>query len=94
MNARWAVVMGLLLAIAGGASDLGAEEACGVPAGAVAGDLTLESCTYTGADGVPYPADCGALIVPENRDDPDTRLLALPVTRIPAAAKRSAEAIF
>ena len=32
------------------------------------------------------PADCGTLVVPENRHDPSSRLIALPVTRIKARA--------
>ena len=38
-----------------------------VPAGAQAGDLVdLEPCTYE-AKKVEYAADCGTLVVPENR---------------------------
>ena len=37
-----------------------------VPKGAHAGDLILESCTYATEDGG-YKADCGTLVVPENR---------------------------
>ncbi|SFC90677.1 alpha/beta hydrolase [Streptomyces aidingensis] len=54
-----------------------------VPAGAKAGDLALEPCTYDTEDGG-LPADCGTLVVPENRRDPDSRLIALPVVRIHA----------
>jgi hypothetical protein len=54
-----------------------------VPAGAKAGDLTLERCDYATEDGG-YAADCGTLVVPENRHDPDSRLIALPVKRIRA----------
>jgi pimeloyl-ACP methyl ester carboxylesterase len=65
-----------------------------VPDGAQAGDLVdLEPCTFTSA-GEEYAADCGTLIVPENRSDPDTRLIALPVTRLKAASGTPAEPIF
>jgi hypothetical protein len=49
-----------------------------VPSRAKAGDLTLESCDYaTDNDG--HTADCGTLVVPENRADPQSRLITLPV---------------
>ena len=52
-----------------------------VPDGAVAGDLILEDCDYATENGA-YDAECGTLVVPENRADPQSRLIALPVTRI------------
>src|SRR5262245_46462617 len=54
-----------------------------VPSGAHAGQLTLHPCRYGTTDGS-YPADCGTLVVRENRHDPDSRLIALPVTRVRA----------
>jgi pimeloyl-ACP methyl ester carboxylesterase len=64
-----------------------------VPPGAKAGDLTLEPCSYTTEDGA-YEADCGTLVVPENRADPGSRLIALPVTRIHATSDDPGEPIF
>jgi pimeloyl-ACP methyl ester carboxylesterase len=64
-----------------------------VPAGAQAGDLVLESCAY-GTENGSYAADCGTLVVPENRHDAGSRLIALPVTRIRALSEHPAEAIF
>jgi len=64
-----------------------------VPAGAQAGDLILHDCEYATEDGG-YAADCGTLVVPENRGDPDSRLIALPVTRIKARSNDPAEPIF
>jgi pimeloyl-ACP methyl ester carboxylesterase len=64
-----------------------------VPAGAQAGDLTLERCDYATEDGA-YAADCGTLVVPENRNDPQSRLIALPVTRIKAKTDSPAEPLF
>jgi pimeloyl-ACP methyl ester carboxylesterase len=64
-----------------------------VPNGAQAGDLILERCTYATENGG-YQADCGTLVVPENRADPQSRLIALPVTRIHARSNRRAEPIF
>ena len=64
-----------------------------VPQGAQAGDLSLESCTYATDDGS-YAADCGTLVVPENRADPHSRLIALPVTRVKARSDHPAEPVF
>ncbi|HST19170.1 MAG TPA: alpha/beta fold hydrolase [Gaiellaceae bacterium] len=57
----------------------GGSKAVSVPSGAHAGQLTLKHCTYGNE-----PADCGTLVVPENRHDPHSRLIALPITRIHA----------
>lgn len=65
-----------------------------VPTGAQAGDLVnLEACTFTLLN-EKHTADCGTLVVPENRGDPDSRLIALPVTRLKAANDTPAEPIF
>jgi pimeloyl-ACP methyl ester carboxylesterase len=65
-----------------------------VPAGAHSGDLVgLEPCTYK-ANNVDYDADCGTLVVPENRVDPNSRLIALPVIRVRATGDNPAEPIF
>ena len=65
-----------------------------VPDGAQAGDLTtMEPCTYEDDD-IEYAADCGTLVVPENRADPDARLIALPVTRLNATGGNPTEPIF
>jgi pimeloyl-ACP methyl ester carboxylesterase len=70
-----------------------ADDPVSVPAGAVAGDLILDPCTYSTEDGS-YAADCGTLVVPENRDDPQARLIAVPVTRIRAQTDQPAEPVF
>jgi pimeloyl-ACP methyl ester carboxylesterase len=57
--------------------------AVSVPEGAHAGQLTLGPCEYPTKNGS-YRADCGTLVVPENRADPQSRLIAVPVTRIKA----------
>jgi pimeloyl-ACP methyl ester carboxylesterase len=69
------------------------EDTVSVPAGAKAGDLTLEPCTYATEDGG-YAADCGTLVVPENRADPQSRLIALPVTRVHARSDHPREPVF
>ncbi len=63
-----------------------------VPDGAQAGDLLLEPCTYE-AGKVEYKADCGTLVVPENRAQPASRLIALPVVRVRATGPNPAEPI-
>jgi pimeloyl-ACP methyl ester carboxylesterase len=64
-----------------------------VPAGAKAGQLRLHSCTYATASG-DYRADCGTLVVPENRHDSGSRLIALPVTRIRALSAHPGIPVF
>jgi hypothetical protein len=69
------------------------DDPVSVPSGAMAGDLILDPCTYSTENGS-YAADCGTLVVPENRADPQSRLIALPVTRIHARSDSPAEPIF
>ncbi|MDX6475774.1 MAG: hypothetical protein QOH95_1285 [Gaiellaceae bacterium] len=64
-----------------------------VPKGAHAGQLTLHPCRYATEDGS-YAADCGTLVVPENRHDAHSRLIALPVTRIGARSANRGAPIF
>jgi uncharacterized membrane protein YdfJ with MMPL/SSD domain/pimeloyl-ACP methyl ester carboxylesterase len=64
-----------------------------VPAGAKAGQLTLHPCHY-GTEQGSYAADCGTLVVPENRAKPSSRLIALPVTRIKARSAQPGAPIF
>ena len=69
------------------------DDAVSVPSGAKAGDLILDDCQYATEHGN-YDADCGTLVVPENRHKADSRLIALPVTRIRARSADPAEPIF
>src|SRR4051794_31963389 len=71
----------------------GGNDAVSVPSGAHAGELTLHPCNYTTEKGS-YAADCGTLVVPENRHDAQSRLIALPVTRIRATSAPAAEPVF
>jgi pimeloyl-ACP methyl ester carboxylesterase len=65
-----------------------------VPEGAQAGELVgREPCMYEAGD-VEYAADCGTLVVPGNRSEPDSRLIALPVIRVHALGDSPAEPIF
>src|SRR5437764_1995295 len=63
------------------------NDSVSVPSGAHAGQLKLHPCHYATENGS-YRADCGTLVVQENRHKADSRLIALPVKRIRA---RSAE---
>jgi pimeloyl-ACP methyl ester carboxylesterase len=87
------LVIVALLALSTGCGGRGAAPLA-VPAGAQAGDLAgLEPCTYK-VGRVEYAADCGTLVVPENRGAPDSRLIALPVTRVRATGSDPTEPIF
>ena len=62
------------------------EPPIAVPDGAQAGDLVdLKPCTYERGD-VEFAADCSTLVVPENRSDPNSRLIALPMIRVQSTA--------
>jgi pimeloyl-ACP methyl ester carboxylesterase len=81
------------LALALGYLALRPERTFEVPDGARAGGWTVKPCTYeTEAGGL--PADCGTLVVPENRRDPASDPIALPVVRIRATGTAPAEPIF
>src|SRR5436190_10478718 len=67
----------------------GESASVSVPSGAHAGQLTLKHCTYANE-----PADCGTLVVPENRHDPHSRLIALPITRVRAHTPNPGAPIF
>jgi len=65
-----------------------------VPNGAQAGDLVgLQSCEFQ-ASGEKFAAECGTLVVPENWDKADPRLIAVPVVRIPSSGLNPAEPVF
>ena len=97
MNARFLwiglLLFGALLLAGCGSKDTLVPT---VPEGAQAGDLTgLEACEFQpAASKVRYAAECGTLVVPENWDVDGSRLIALPVTRIPARGVNPAEPVF
>jgi len=64
-----------------------------VPAGAKAGQLTLHPCRYATEKGS-YAADCGTLVVPENRGKPGSRLIGVRVIRIKALAAHPGAPVF
>jgi pimeloyl-ACP methyl ester carboxylesterase len=86
------LAVGTLLVLA--YPSLGKAPALAVPAGARAGQLVdLRSCTFPTESGS-YPADCGTLVVPEDRDNPRSRLIALPVVRIRARSAHPLAPVF
>ncbi|KKL72918.1 hypothetical protein LCGC14_2080090, partial [marine sediment metagenome] len=62
-------------------------------ANAKAGDLVLQAGTYEIGE-KSYQADYGTLVVPENRNKADSRLIQLPVIRIHATGESPAEPVF
>ena len=84
-----ALVIVVLLIAGLGYLRFGGESSTAVPEGAQDGDLTaFEPCTQMGVE-----AECASMVVRENRSDPASRLIALPITRFPAASA-SGEPIF
>ena len=87
------VVIGLVVLALGYVHVSSSDDAVAVPSGAKAGDLILDDCQYATEHGN-YDAQCGTLVVPENRHKADSRLIALPVTRVRARSTDPAEPIF
>src|SRR5438034_3302661 len=71
----------------------GGDNAVSVPSGAHAGQLKLHPCHYATENGS-YRADCGTLVVRENRHKARSRLIALPVTRIRVRSAKPGVPIF
>jgi pimeloyl-ACP methyl ester carboxylesterase len=86
------VAAGTLLALA--YPGLSKAAPLSVPTGARAGQLVdLKPCSFPTESGS-YQADCGTLVVPENRANPRSRLIALPVVRIPARTAHPLAPVF
>ena len=64
-----------------------------VPSGTGAGELELHPCQYATENGS-YRAECGTLVVPENRHTAHSRLIALPVTRVLARSAQPGAPVF
>lgn len=67
-----------------------------VPAGEQAGEMTApEPCEFTPPGSKHrYQAECSTLTVPENWESPGSRLITLPVVRIPATGTEPVEPVF
>src|SRR5215208_1096242 len=87
------VVIALVVGGLGYLRFVAPESPVTVPAGAHAGQLIMHSCSYDTEDGS-YAADCGRLIVPENRAKPGSRLIAIPVVRVHARSEHPGPALF
>ena len=87
------IVIGVVVLALGYVHVSSGDDAVSVPSGAKAGELILDDCQYATEKGN-YDAECGTLVVPENRHKADSRLIALPVTRIRARSAHPAEPIF
>jgi pimeloyl-ACP methyl ester carboxylesterase len=87
------IVLVVVLIVAGALVFRPKRSAVTVPAKARASDIFLSPCTVK-LDGVKYQAECGTLVVPENRSDPAARLIALSVKRIHSPNTQPAEPIF
>lgn len=72
------------------------RQAIEMPEDMLAGELSLmEQCEYQPADSkTKYLAECGILVVPENWDKDGSRLIALPIVRVPAKNGSPAEPVF
>ena len=69
------------------------SDSVSVPSGTGAGQLKLHPCQYATEKGS-YRADCGTLVVPEDRHKAHSRLIALPVVRILARSAKPAAPVF
>lgn len=91
----WGLLVLCVVLLAGcGATETAVPD---VPAGARAGELVgLAACDYHPADDTDagYKAECGTLVVPENWEEAGSRLIALPVVRIPASGTDPAAPVF
>jgi pimeloyl-ACP methyl ester carboxylesterase len=86
------LAVGVLLGLA--YPELSKAAPLSVPQGARAGQLVdLRPCTFPTESGS-HPADCGTLVVPEDRANPRSRLIALPVTRIRARSAHPLAPVF
>jgi pimeloyl-ACP methyl ester carboxylesterase len=88
----FALMAGLM--IAGCSTEAAAAPT--VPEGARVGELIgLEDCEFQPPNSkANYDAECGTLVVPENWDVAGSRLIALPVVRIPADDPQPADPVF
>lgn len=93
------VIVFLVLALVAGAvfvlypKDPIKQLAQEVPTGGRAGDFEIQSCTLR-HKGHTYAAQCGTILVPENRANPQGRLIALPVVRFLSSAAQPDAPIF
>ena len=95
VNRLWAALALLVVLLLGGCSAKPAPVPV-IPAGAHAGDLTgWTNCAFQPEGSkVNYAAECRTLVVRENWEKTDSRLIALPVVRVRASGAQPAEPVF
>jgi pimeloyl-ACP methyl ester carboxylesterase len=86
------VIIGFIFIIPGCSTD--GKDHFEVPESAEAGQIIDVKPYIYERGGTEYKAERGTLIVPENRADSDSRLIALPVTRVIATGDSPGEPIF
>jgi pimeloyl-ACP methyl ester carboxylesterase len=99
---RWVIALGLALALGSCAPQTpenplvsGYPASLGVPEGAVSGSIMLHGCRFhPKPESRDYAADCGVLVVPEDRRAAGSRLIALPLIRVRALKPAPEEPIF
>jgi pimeloyl-ACP methyl ester carboxylesterase len=91
----WTLISSIILISVLLSGCMGAQETpLTVPSDAEPGVIVnMSPCDYERGD-VAYDADCGTLLVQENRADPISRLIAVPVTRVRSTGNEPAEPIF
>lgn len=85
--------LGALLLVGCGGKDASVPV---IPEGAHTGELVgWEACQFQPVgEKKTFAAECGMLVVPENWDKAGSRLIAVPVVRIPASGPHPAEPVF
>jgi pimeloyl-ACP methyl ester carboxylesterase len=94
MNHMIKKILIALIVVAGLSACGNRSASLSVPETAKAGELVdLEECTYK-LNKTKYQAECGNLVVSENRSNPGSRLITLPVIRVLALNENPADPIF
>lgn len=87
------LALGSLLVACSQEPDTRFDESMKFPGAGASVGLTLEPCETT-VDEKPVPAQCGVLLVPESRSDPQSRLIPLPVLRVASTSSTPLEPVF
>ena len=94
MNNMIKKILIALIVIVGLSACANRSASLSIPETANAGELMdLEECTYK-LNKTKYQAECGNLVISENRSNPGARLTSLPVIRVLALNEDPAEPIF
>lgn len=88
-----ALIVAVVLVACTDEPDLRFESAKSFPDKVAVVGLTLEPCE-TIVEEEAWPAECGVLLVPENRSDPLSRLIPLPVLRVASTSSSPLSPVF